>query len=64
VRSLPWDGAWGGLARRLELWAVRHGGRASPASLGDGGGVGVLGTTAHPGLPLKVFLRVGRCYRL
>jgi hypothetical protein len=26
--------------------------------------VGVLGPTAHPGLPLKVFLGVGRCYRL
>jgi hypothetical protein len=24
--------------------------------------VGVLGPTAHPGLPLKVFLGVGRCY--
>jgi hypothetical protein len=23
--------------------------------------VGVLGPTAHPGLPLKVFLGVGRC---
>jgi hypothetical protein len=27
-------------------------------------GVGVLGPTAHPGLPLKVFLGVGRCRRL
>jgi hypothetical protein len=27
-------------------------------------GVGVLGLTAHPGLPLKVFLGVGRCRRL
>jgi hypothetical protein len=27
-------------------------------------GVGVLGPTAHPGLPLKVLLGVGRCYRL
>src|SRR5688572_31025381 len=26
--------------------------------------VGVLGPTAHPGLPLKVFLGVGRCCRL
>jgi hypothetical protein len=26
--------------------------------------VGVLGPTAHPGLPLKVFFGVGRCYRL
>jgi hypothetical protein len=26
--------------------------------------VGVLGPTAHPGLPLKVFLGVGRCHRL
>jgi hypothetical protein len=26
--------------------------------------VGVLGPTAHPGLPLKVFLGVGRCQRL
>jgi hypothetical protein len=26
--------------------------------------VGVLGPTAHPGLPLKVFLGVGWCYRL
>ena len=26
--------------------------------------VGVLGPTAHPGLPLKVFLEVGRCRRL
>jgi hypothetical protein len=29
-----------------------------------GVGVGVLGPTAHPGLPLKVFLGVGRCRRL
>jgi hypothetical protein len=28
------------------------------------GRVGVLGPTAHPGLPLKVFLGVGRCQRL
>jgi hypothetical protein len=27
-------------------------------------GVGVLGLTAHLGLPLKVFLGVGRCQRL
>jgi hypothetical protein len=27
-------------------------------------GVGVLGPTAHPGLPLKVFLGVGRCRQL
>jgi hypothetical protein len=26
--------------------------------------VGVLGPTAHPGLPVKVFLGVGRCRRL
>jgi hypothetical protein len=26
--------------------------------------IGVLGPTAHPGLPLKVFLGVGRCRRL
>jgi hypothetical protein len=26
--------------------------------------VGVLGPTAHPGLPLEVFLEVGRCRRL
>jgi hypothetical protein len=26
--------------------------------------VGVLGPTAHPGLPLKVLFGVGRCYRL
>jgi hypothetical protein len=26
--------------------------------------VGVLGPTAHPGMPLKVFLGVGRCRRL
>jgi hypothetical protein len=26
--------------------------------------VSVLGPTAHPGLPLKVFLGVGRCRRL
>jgi hypothetical protein len=29
-----------------------------------GEGVGVLGPTAHPGLPLKVLFGVGRCYRL
>jgi hypothetical protein len=28
------------------------------------GAVGVLDPTAHPGLPLKVFLGVGRCQRL
>jgi hypothetical protein len=27
-------------------------------------GVGVLGPTAHPGLPLEVLLGVGQCYRL
>jgi hypothetical protein len=26
--------------------------------------VGVLGPTAHPGLPLEVLFGVGRCYRL
>jgi hypothetical protein len=26
--------------------------------------VGVLGPTAHPGLPLKVLFGVGPCYRL
>jgi hypothetical protein len=26
--------------------------------------VGVLGPTAHPGLPLKMFLGVGRCRQL
>jgi hypothetical protein len=26
--------------------------------------IGVLGPTAHPGLPLKVLFGVGRCYRL
>jgi hypothetical protein len=26
--------------------------------------VGVLGPTAHPGLPLEVFLGVGRCRQL
>jgi hypothetical protein len=26
--------------------------------------VGVLGATAHPGLPLEVLFGVGRCYRL
>jgi hypothetical protein len=26
--------------------------------------VGVLGPTAHPGLPLKVLFGVGQCYRL
>jgi hypothetical protein len=30
----------------------------------SGHSVGVLGPTAHPGLPLKVFLGVGRCQRL
>jgi hypothetical protein len=30
----------------------------------NGSTVGVLGPTAHPGLPLKVFLGVGRCQRL
>jgi hypothetical protein len=33
-------------------------------ALGNVAGVGVLGPTAHPGLPLKVFLGVGRCRRL
>jgi hypothetical protein len=31
---------------------------------GSKAGVGVLGPTAHPGLPLKVFLGVGRCRQL
>jgi hypothetical protein len=29
-----------------------------------GAGVGVLDPTAHPGLPLEVFLGVGRCRQL
>jgi hypothetical protein len=33
-------------------------------SLSPSTSVGVLGPTAHPGLPLKVFLGVGRCQRL
>jgi hypothetical protein len=33
-------------------------------SMGVEGCVGVLGPTAHPGLPLKVLLGVGRCRRL
>jgi len=28
------------------------------------GAVGVLGPTAHPGLPIEVLFGVGRCYRL
>jgi hypothetical protein len=28
------------------------------------GGVGVLGPTAHLGLPLEALFGVGRCYRL
>jgi hypothetical protein len=34
------------------------------AALVNATAVGVLGPTAHPGLPLKVLLGVGRCYRL
>jgi hypothetical protein len=34
-----------------------------PRGSGDSA-VGVLGPTAHLGLPLKVLLGVGRCYRL
>jgi hypothetical protein len=45
--------------------------RVNPAVLGNKSReklgtltVGVLGPTAHPGLPLKVFLGVGRCRQL
>ena len=34
------------------------------AALVNATAVGVLGLTAHPGLPLKVLLGVGRCQRL
>jgi hypothetical protein len=33
-------------------------------NLMGGYSVGVLGPTAHPGLPLEVLLGVGWCYRL
>jgi hypothetical protein len=39
-------------------------GCAEATTPGVGDVVGVLGPTAHPGLPLKVFLGVGRCRRL
>ena len=39
-----------GLKSAKEVWDVLN--------------VDVLGPTAHPGLPLKVFLGVGRCRRL
>jgi hypothetical protein len=42
--------------------------RSTTSTLGLGSRVvvpdGVLGPTAHPGLPLKVLFGVGRCYRL
>jgi hypothetical protein len=37
---------------------------AKPGHTTPPGPVGVLGPTAHPGMPLKVFLGVGRCRRL
>jgi hypothetical protein len=45
-------------------WARAHG--LVPVSCSDWAdwAVGVLGPTAHPGLPLEVFLGVGRCRRL
>jgi hypothetical protein len=48
----------------------RHAGNFEPAEtvksvpLDPSSDVGVLGLTAHPGLPLKVFLGVGRCRQL
>jgi hypothetical protein len=36
----------------------------APMEVTEGPSVSVLGPTAHPGLPLKVFLGVGRCRRL
>jgi hypothetical protein len=44
-----------------EEWAVQGEDEVRPAGAGA---VGVLGPTAQPGLPLKVFLGVGRCRRL
>jgi hypothetical protein len=38
--------------------------RAPEAAKAAAAGVGVLGPTAHPGLPPKMFLGVGRCRRL
>jgi hypothetical protein len=46
------------LLRRINVAQLCRG------SVSRSAGVGVLGPTAHPGLPLKVFLGVGRCRQL
>jgi hypothetical protein len=66
----------GGGDRRSQLCASREidrggkdreqdwGERCQSVATANVEGVGVLGPIAHPGLPLKVFLGVGRCRRL
>ena len=49
------------LGRSLVSWASK---KQNSVALSTAETVGVLGPTAHPGLPLKVFLGVGRCRRL
>jgi hypothetical protein len=39
-------------------------GGQTAAAMPSGRTIGVLGPTAHPGLPLEVFLGVGQCRRL
>jgi hypothetical protein len=53
------------------MLTLRSQGRDGRGRTGDDGtrerwtvAVGVLGPTAHPGLPLEVLFGVGRCYRL
>jgi hypothetical protein len=50
---------------RRRGWSESAGPRAQAGMLvGGEESVGVLGPTAHPGLPLEVFLGVGRCQQL
>jgi hypothetical protein len=71
--KLPHEGVSGNLDRtipskrpRLDLSAERAGAGVRRVLIGGLGmlAVGVLGLTAHPGLPLEVLFVVGRCYRL
>jgi hypothetical protein len=48
----------------VELGGWHSNSLAADSAPGAALDVGVLGPTAHPGLPLKVFLGVGRCQRL
>jgi hypothetical protein len=52
------------MAESGELGAVRRLSWRATRAVERVVSVGVLGPTAHPGLPLEVLFGVGRCYQL